>query len=76
MISRSGLDTDSVSLSGRARAHPKLDKDGHPIKILCLSKAHKSGRGPSLNKTYLRSDEQGIVRTKTAEEVHRVLQSR
>ena len=54
---------------------PKLDKDRHSTKILNLSKASNSGRGPALEKTYLRSDEQGIVRTKTAEEVRRALQS-
>ena len=73
MSSGFGLEADSVFLSGQPSSQPKLDKDGQPIKILHLAKA-KPG-GPALDKTYLRSNEEGIVRTKTAEEVRRALHS-
>ena len=74
MTSRFGLETDFVFLPGQPSSQPKLDKDGQPIKILHLAKATKGG-GPALDKTYVRSNEKGIVRTKTAEEVRRALHS-
>ena len=75
MTSGFGLGTDSVFLYGQPSSQPQLDKDGQPIKTLHLAKA--KGGGPALDKTYLRSNEMGILRTKTktAEEVCRALQS-
>ena len=74
MTSRFGLDTDSVFLSGQPSSQPKLDKDGQPIKIFHLAKV-LSRTGMKLDKTYLRSDEDGIVRTKAAEEVRHAPQN-
>ena len=73
MTSRFGLDTDFVFLCGQPSSQPKLDNNGQPIKILHFAKANRGGS--ALDKTYLRSDEKGILRTKTAEEVRRALQS-
>ena len=73
MTSGFGLETDFVFLPGQPSSQPKLDKDGQPIKILHLAKV--KGGGPALDKTYVRSNEKGIVRTKTAEEVRRALHS-
>ena len=72
MTSGFGLGTDSVFLSGQPSSQPKLDKDGQPIMVLHL--AEVKGGGPA-HKTYLRSNGKGILRTKTAEEVRRALQS-
>ena len=74
MTSRFDLDTGSVFLSGQPSSQPTLDKDGQPTKILHLATV-LSRTGPKLDKTCLRSDEDGIVRTKTAEEVRRAPQS-
>ena len=73
MTSGFGLETDFVFLPGQPSSQQKLDKDGQPIKILHLAKV--KGGGPALDKTYVRSNEKGIVRTKTAEEARRALHS-